>query len=240
MWTQRKAAAAAAAVAEAAAAAAASAAAVGAAVASFARTRVSRFPASCLQTPWYSGTEASIQKISDYFFFRYISNLRFPGRKEKLLRDPRNCVGHRRGTLVLLSEEFLLLTTTTAFPFFSHNYFPKRRRRRERNGEKTCTTRQQQQQKVRACVFVFLRSHALMKDSLAHTTSEISSLSPPFFQLLQITSVIPYSSIQPATVVCKMEAQLKYLHITYTFGADLYAHPVLINKISIGAQSEAY
>ena len=43
-------------------------------------------------------------------------------------------------------------------------------------------------------------------------------------------------STQPPTVVCKMEAQLEYIHNAYTFfctfGADLYAQSVFINKIS--------
>ncbi len=41
---------------------------------------------------------------------------------------------------------------------------------------------------------------------------------------------------QPATVVCKIKAQLEYAHLACTFlprfGADLYAQLVLINKIS--------
>ena len=37
---------------------------------------------------------------------------------------------------------------------------------------------------------------------------------------------------QPPIVVFKMEAQLKHIHIAYTFCTNLYAQSVLINKIS--------
>ncbi len=37
---------------------------------------------------------------------------------------------------------------------------------------------------------------------------------------------------QPPTLACEMEVQSEYAHIAYTFGADLLAQSVLINKIS--------
>ncbi len=46
----------------------------------------------------------------------------------------------------------------------------------------------------------------------------------------------PLPPTQPATVACKMEAQLEYVHVAYMFfctlGADLHAQSVLVNKIS--------
>ncbi len=52
------------------------------------------------------------------------------------------------------------------------------------------------------------------------------------------------SSSQPPMVECKMEAQSEYVHIpcTYfrTFGADLYAQSVIINKISASELSQKF
>ncbi len=50
---------------------------------------------------------------------------------------------------------------------------------------------------------------------------------------------------QPATVVCKIKAQSEYVHVAYTFfctfGPDLYAHSVIINKnLCIGAHYVAH
>ena len=50
---------------------------------------------------------------------------------------------------------------------------------------------------------------------------------------------------QPATVACKMEAPSEHVHVAFmffaSFGADLSAQSVLINKnFCIGAQSEVY
>ena len=42
---------------------------------------------------------------------------------------------------------------------------------------------------------------------------------------------------QPPTVVCKVEAQLAYIHVAYTFDAELYAQSVLIDKISASVLS---
>ena len=53
---------------------------------------------------------------------------------------------------------------------------------------------------------------------------------------------LPTDPTQPPTVVCKMEAQLNYIHIAYTFfctfGADLHAQ--LINKISASELSRKF
>ncbi len=45
---------------------------------------------------------------------------------------------------------------------------------------------------------------------------------------------------QPPTVVCKMEAQLKYLHIAYTVFANSYSQSVFINKISASELSQKF
>ena len=35
---------------------------------------------------------------------------------------------------------------------------------------------------------------------------------------------------QPPMAVCKMEAQSEYVHVAHTFGTNLHAQSVLINK----------
>ncbi len=67
------------------------------------------------------------------------------------------------------------------------------------------------------------------------TSSSRRSESDLFFFKFQAQS-------QPPTVVCKMEAQLEYVYALNTrfctFGADLYAQSVLINKISASELSQ--
>ncbi len=45
---------------------------------------------------------------------------------------------------------------------------------------------------------------------------------------------------QPPMAVCKMEAQSEYVHVAHTFGTNLHAQSVLINKISASELSREF